>query len=959
MNVPQYRILGHYVSDDITHPRQFLRNWFRIFGEYGDDYPVVLTNACYWARASQKPWIGLNNFERFLESLSSRKSLFDFLEQYPSGFEILWGALSNAQHLAEILIRNPEDFYWLLEGSSLGQAMTADEMYRKFDGTVFRFQSPYRQISFLHRLHRRHFLRIAMRDILDIAEFEQTVTDLSYLAETLVQMATKFVLKSLEDKNKLPESQFAVIALGKLGGRELNYSSDIDLMFVYEHDGTLPNGENYSTIFQRAAEEICRILNEQSEHGVLYRVDTRLRPDGVSGILCQSLSAYLYYYENRGRMWERQMLIKARPVAGDIGWGQAALERFQPFVYPRRIQYPLQDIVVHRKKSETRTEGGLNVKTDPGGIRDIEFIVQALQLQFGGLEPSIREQNTLAALQKLAVDEKFLSEQEAALLNEQYICLRKVEHILQLQENLQIHVLPVNEPAQTVIHSLLGYQDYSALYQETQRVMQSVRQVFQSVFETSGISAEEDFSTYGRSDWETLFEDRGFRNPQKAAREFQSLATGRFPDNHDSYTREAFWNMCPHLLEYIQETPAPADTLTDFDRIIRTYTAVRSLYELFASKPAILKLFLNLISRAPKIVQWLVQQPDLVDSLLGLPEEMLTEDDLEHRYAPLSHHQIPEDQWLKKAIDLHHEVIVTILAQWITKDISLPDLYEIFSAASTKLLQKSLDYWMRELRERMAVIIAGSGAAHTMVFSSDYDILFLLSSDQENTEATPRVEKYIRHMQRYTSQGRLFSFDFRLRPEGRSSPLVMPEDKYQIYIENRMSPWEFQAMGKSSFLWGDEAIWRRIVQDLNAALKTKIRSHEFWEGLITLEKEAIRQKFHTLGRDYVYHQGGLFAVRNTLEWIHLVKTYSDSYSNMPALKSLRSVFRWFQKIRWYLSLHVSGSVDTLPNSREKLDIIGQHLGFPDANVFTRKIDALLSEGQHLNQTFREWLCDEF
>ncbi len=249
MNFPIHRMLGHYASDDITYSRRFLRNWLTIFNEYRDSYPVVLTNAYYWTRASSKPWIGLNNFERFLESASSGKALFDFLEQYPSAFEVLWMALSKAQHLAEILIRNPEDFYWLLEGTSLGGSLSSEELFDKFHGTVFGFQSPYRRISFLHRLHRRHFLRIAMRDIMDIASFEQTITDLSFLAETLVRMGTRLVLSSFAEKNKIPDSKFSVIALGKLGGAELNYSSDIDLMFVYEKDGVLPDGENYSKVF--------------------------------------------------------------------------------------------------------------------------------------------------------------------------------------------------------------------------------------------------------------------------------------------------------------------------------------------------------------------------------------------------------------------------------------------------------------------------------------------------------------------------------------------------------------------------------------------------------------------------------------------------------------------------------------------------------------------------------------
>jgi|GEM_PF-1868288 len=961
MSFSAYRMLGHYASDSISHSRQFLRNWFQIFRDHGDTYPTVLSNAFYWVRASQKPWIGLNNLERFTDGLSNDKSLFDFLEQYPSAFEVLWASLAKAQHLAEILIRNPEDFYWLLENSSLGSPLSGAEIRQQFYDTVFGFQSPYRQISFLHRLHRRHFLRVAMRDILDIADFDQTIKDLSSLAEVLVQTVTELVLNSLEEKNKRPDSKYAVLALGKLGGRELNYSSDIDLMFVYEKDGALPDGENYSRVFQRCSEEICRILNEQSEHGVLYRVDTRLRPDGVSGILCQSVSAYLHYYEQRGRLWERQMLIKATPIAGDREFGARVLQQFEPFIYPRRIRYPLKDIVVHRQKSETTTSGGVNVKTDPGGIRDIEFIVQALQLQFGGQERTIRSGNTLSALRKLSAGEKFLSTDEAGALRREYTFLREVEHALQLQENLQIHLLPETEPDRSLITAILGYDDYPALYEAATESMRRVRNRFNQIFDIEKTPAAVDYSLYTREDWQALFEKRGFRDPVKSTSELLSLANGHFPNNHDAQTREAFWRMCPSLLVFMARAPAPAETLTDFERIIRSYQAVQSLYELFASNPPVLQLFLDLISRAPKVVPWIVQQPALVDFLIALPEDRLTEQDLAELYAPIADPGIPEDHWLDKTRDLHHEVVLTILAQWIANDLPLREIYPRFSTANVQLLQRSLDYWMQDLQPRMAVILAGSAAAHTMVFSSDFDVLFLLEATEESViaEATREIEHYLKRLQTYTGQGRLFSFDVRLRPEGRSSPLVMPVEKYRAYIDSRMSALEFQAMGKSRFLWGRRDLWEAAYQGVEKALRSRITAGAFWQELMKVEDEALGQKKQRTGKNYVYHPGGMFTVRNTLEWTDLLRRYSENSQRVPDTEGLGRVFAWFQKLRWYLALNIEGSTSALPSSRENLAVIARHLRLDGGEQLLEAVDRRLEDGQKRNKAFRDWLLEEF
>lgn len=959
MSMPEYLSIGQYLAESVPNTRRFLRNWNAIFRDDGDHYPAVLANAFFWVEHTQKSWIGLNNFERFLKNSSETGSLFDFLEQYPSAFEILWTSLSKTPHLAGILIRNPDDFYWLLEESSLGRKLTMNDVQSQFYRTVFSFKSPYRRHSFLHRLHRRHFLRIAMRDILHIADFQRTITDLSNLAVGLVQTVTQMVLDSYEEKGKLPETAYSVIALGKLGGGELNYSSDIDLMFVYDEDGQLPGGESYNIVFQKISEEISRILNEQSEHGALYRVDTRLRPDGASGILCQSLSAYLHYYENRGRLWERQMLIKARAIAGDVEFGNEVLEQFIPFVYPRQIQYPLQDIVVQRQRSETQSENGLNVKTDPGGIRDIEFIVQALQLQFGGREESIRDESTLSAIEKLSKKEKFLAKGEAIELRKNYIFLRQVEHALQLQENLQVHVLPEEEPDNLLIASLMNYPAYTDLYNDTAASMSRVREIYNQVFNVESAEQDSDYSSYTEKDWQEYFENYQYQNPQKAAFQIQSLATGRFPRNHDSATREAFWDMCPHLLESLKEMPSPANVLTDFERIVRSYQAVSSLYTIFSHNPDLLSLLVNLIGHASKTVQWIIQQPELIDTLIALPDEDLTTQDFQRLLEPLDDFSIGQEHWRKKAIELRNTMLLTIISQWLIHDKTIRDLSSIYSVANRMLLSKALTFWLGDYRKHLSVLIAGSAASETMVFSSDFDVVFLLDDESDTLDVSSSIEEFIQETEQYSAKGKLFSFDFRLRPEGKSAPLILPRTKYVEYVRNRMSAWEFQAMGKSEYLWGNNQLAEKTYDVIKAELHDRLETSQFWQDLHSLEKEAIRQKIQLKRENYVHHPGGLFATQNTLEWNKLIENYASFHLEKTRIENLKETINFLYKIKWFISMNMEGSSDTMPRAKEKIDILARLLGFRSQAGFLEELHKTLDTNKAINNSYRNRLLEKF
>ncbi len=955
---PAYRSTGHRLAEQLPDSRQFLANWNNIFGDLRKRYPVVLANFDYWIRQSIRPWIGLNNVQRFVESIGDKKTFFDFLEQFPSGFEIFWTVMSRSSHVAKLLIRNPEDFYWLIEHSSLGESLSLGSLEQQFEETVFSFDSPYRRISFVHRLHRRHFLRIAIRDLLGISSLRETTLDLSHLAETLVRMVTKLVLRKCSEQ---PETPFTVIALGKLGGNELNYSSDIDLMFIYESDGITSNGKTYNQVFQRCSEDICRILNEQSEHGMLYRVDTRLRPDGTSGILCQSLSAYIHYYESRGRLWERQMLLKARPVAGDLDFGQRVLKRFEPFIYPKHIRYPLEEIVKQRTLSETKTRDGLNVKTDPGGIRDIEFLVQALQLQFGGQTPEIRSGNTLNALDKLALDAKFLSESESGNLQQHYIYLRNIEHALQLQENLQVHILPFREPEDSLVTATLNQSDYSKIVNKTSEVMNEVRSLYREIFGISQSKSEKEYSAYSKDDWIEYFNQRDFPEPEHAARQMQSLATGQFPNNYTTETRHAFWELCPRLLKAISEVPQPSQTLTDLERIVRSYTAVESLYKIFSQTGEVLQLFLQTISQARKLVLWLIQQPELVDKLLSIPREKLAANELQipSSYFPLGDRAILEEKWLQQAIRVHHKVILSLIARWVAGQIDFSQMIKALSEAYLELLRSSLEYHLPELHNQIAVVVAGSTAKQTMTFSSDIDVLFFVRSGESFNQIADKIRGYVQKLQEYNIFGKLLSFDFRLRPEGKSAPLLMTVDDYKTYLSDRMQPWEFQAMFSAQFLWGNAESGQEVLEGVQNSTATKGQTSGFWYSLFQWEEKVMTEKLSRGRQSYFYSPGGLFQSQNTTEWQAILRQSGVEYLEEFDLKSFEENVCWLRQLRWYLSLNVEGTIDHLPHNESEHSVIAQLMGFSSISDFENAIGEKVQKLEELNDQFRKWLAEKF
>lgn len=336
-------------------------------------------------KSSTDPDLALTSFLRFVGTAFGGAALFNDLLQYPAYGDLLFSLFGYSQYFADVLVREPELFRWLTSTEALTTPVTAAYLYPEIERVLEMFRRGEKRLDALKRLHRREVLRIGAQDILGSADLPSTTEQLSVLAGAVVDAALRITVDQMEESGETrPAEAFCIIGLGKFGGNELNYSSDIDIIFVY---GDRPEGESPEAhaYYNRLAERLVRNLSQHSSEGHLYRVDTRLRPNAGAGPLALSLETYLAHYESRGELWERQMLIKARPVAGDTEFGKGFLRTLEPFIYPRALSEPPAASVARIKsRIEAEVADEPNIKLMAGGIRDIEFIAQTLQLISGG-----------------------------------------------------------------------------------------------------------------------------------------------------------------------------------------------------------------------------------------------------------------------------------------------------------------------------------------------------------------------------------------------------------------------------------------------------------------------------------------------------------------------------------------------------------------------------------------------
>jgi len=456
---------------------------------------TILTQVLASLARTADPGQALNEWERYIDSGINRLQLFQYLAVAPHVIEVLGTAFGNSPAMAQTFIRDPLLVYWIEDDRVLLRRPTRRALLANLQASLSAVTSFEARCEALRRFKRREMLRIGIRDLVGVASPVETYTVLSELASAVVHAAYTLVDEDLRKRfGNFGRSSstggqsdgFSVLAMGKLGGWELNYSSDVDLIYVYHApQGHTKAGKEQTSISrilycETLARELTSVLTASTAEGALFRVDLRLRPEGTVGALATSLEDALHYYASRGRTWERLAFLKAKPIAGNVRVGHALIRGLTSFVYGNEEVADQVFPAIHSLRSQIlakiirRGEVDRHVKLGIGGIREIEFIVQGLQLRWGYLYPGIRDRQTLKGLVKLRQIGK-ITTQEARILKQSYIFLRNLEHKLQMVHEFQTHLIPSKTEEISKCAVRMGYFKDSTLEQATRTFLDDVR----------------------------------------------------------------------------------------------------------------------------------------------------------------------------------------------------------------------------------------------------------------------------------------------------------------------------------------------------------------------------------------------------------------------------------------------------------------------------------------------------
>ncbi len=805
--------------------------------------------------ASPDPDMALNNLER-LAGQADRAAFLSLLGSHPGAIPLLARLGGTSQFLADTLRRYPTLLPWLLEPRTMRQWL-GDELEEDLATSLRPFTSHDARLRALRRFKYRQLLRIGSRDILGDADLTVTTEELSRLADVCLGAAWGWAQDKLRHRYGVPvgpegaPTGLAVIGMGKLGGDELNYSSDIDLIFVYGEDGRTTGGEAGSVangdFFTEAGRAIVDALESVTDEGHAFRVDLRLRPEGRMGALIRSLEGYRAYVALRAELWERQALIKARFCAGDPAVATRFSELVRPFVFQAGLDRAIVGEIRRMKRAidrSLRAKGGprRNVKLGIGGIREVEFLVQALQLLYAGDDPWLRERNTLRAIFRLT-ERGYLSPALGRLLGDALVHLRTVEHRLQILHEFQTHTLPEDQAGLGLLARRMGIplparaagRRFLALHR---RITRGVHAAFRDFFAAPPAAARPAI----RIPSYTSLKATGFADPDRARQNLRLVLEGRPLIPYPEAARRALTAMFPVLLDALWQSPDPDEALNQFERFLAA-TGPRTAYlDLLAARPELLENLVKLCARGELLTHLLVAQPGLLNALASpatlVPRQRKRDLSLELApvFAPRLTRAERKDRLrqLKQALELG---ITWRMLLGVTDG-------ERFSLEMTALADAALGAaWLMALEEaavqygvprdaagRMipaAIIGIGKFGGRELTTGSDLD-LFVVYGCAGWTDGPGPVEAHVFYgravealsafLGDITSAGTVFPVDLRLRPGSKGSGFATSLDAVEQYYREWADPWERQTLTRARLVGGDPRLGRALRKLLNALL---------------------------------------------------------------------------------------------------------------------------------------------
>lgn len=702
----------------------------------------------------------------------------------------------------------------------------------------------------LRRYRQSESLRILWRDIAGLDGVEATLSATSSLAETCIAVALEAVSKLLANEHGLVRDgkgapqQLVVFGLGKLGGGELNFSSDVDLVFAYPSRGTSdgPRPLDADAWFTRLGQRVIRLLDEVTPDGFCHRVDMRLRPFGASGRLALPFAAMEQYFQREGRDWERYAWIKARPVAGDIAAGEEFLDSLRPFIYRRYLDYNALDSLREMKAmiaaEVARRDLAEHIKLGPGGIREIEFLAQALQLIRGGREAPLRTRGLLSALAALAAA-GHLEADVAEALAQAYRFLRRLENRLQMMGDRQEHALPDDALMRARIARGLGFADFAAMHGELARHRETVSGEFERLLAPRRRSAQvSDLALYWRHTIEadpatrsdpSALADAGFEAFEEADRALREFAASPALRSLSARGRQRLDNVLPALLHAAGSSRQPDVALPRLLAMLQAIVRRTSYLALLDEQPGARQRLVDVTARSALLAERLAEHPLLLDELLdtrasgAVPTREGLEEELGQLLVPVDVDDTEEA--LRILNEFRQSVAFRIgfatLAGRQPAGLAarqLAWLAEVVVLAALPLAEAALvKQHGRIPAAGIAIVGYGSFGGEELGFSSDLDLVFLYSCAPDALSDGPRpieaarwygrlVQKLLGLLDTITPAGRLYEVDLRLRPDGAGGLLVTSLESFAGYQRQRAWTWEQQALVRARAIGGRGAV---------------------------------------------------------------------------------------------------------------------------------------------------------
>lgn len=785
---------------------------------------------------------------------------------------------------------------------------------------------------------RRRLLQIAALDLAGEVTLEDVVAALSRLADACLTAA-------LEGEGVA--ETVTVIGMGKLGGDELNYASDIDVMFVAAGDVDRAT---------KSAGRLLEALGSVSPQGQAFRIDTKLRPEGKSGALVRSLESYIEYYERWAKPWEHQALIKARPCAGDSAIGAAFMEQTRAIVFTveisddriaqiRAVKARLEEHAL-RSARRTKSDQTEDVKLGPGGIRDIEFSVQLLQLVHGGTDPLVRDANTLAALRAL-VEEGYVADDDGAGLEVAYRWLRNVEHRVQLRHERQVHRLPANAKERRAVALTLGFTDSpdasaADRFDDAHRgVLHDVRGRFEKLFYRPMVESLADVAGPHLSvdALKARLQVLGFRDVERAARTLEGLVSG------GSRRAKLLRVLTPPLLRWLASAPTPDDGLFSFLRLGEALQNRLDVLGAMRDNPPGLRFLAQVLGSGRFAGDLLTLVPDEIATIAAArPDDAVrTRDEVFKEAHAALEWRAPNDRPAGLRRYKRRAVLRVVMAD-VARHSNVEEVGERLSDVADAIVDAALTTFDLPL----AVVAMGKLGGRELQYSSDIDVMFVHDGDAVAGERA--AEQLIQVVGAITPEGQAFRIDPALRPEGRSGPLVRTLQSYLDYYERWSRPWEHLALIKARAAAGNVELASKLVEATRLyAFPTELSRdalHEIRHLKARMEKERLPRGVDPR-RHIKLGPGGLSDVEFAAQVTQMAHGARVPELQVPgtllALRAagaagllhrddvsvLAEAYELLTKLRNALFVLSARSTDVLPARPEDLEALGIAAGFSE------------------------------